>query len=186
METFQIIIFIKIVIVAIANKKEEEEKILFTLEQSNNTLSLMLRIVARIAFDHRRKIDIANLSNREKNILSIVLEFGNKIGVKEKDIGVLLKSFIEISNDQSVYTDISTRKDIEILLECIFRVCMAVSVDEKGNLLEKKKDKLNFLHKNLGIRYNIFDNDNNSSVEDSSKNEYEKYYIILYYIAMLN
>jgi len=192
METFQIIIFIKIVIfviVAIANKKEEEEKILSTLEQSNNTLSLMLRIVASIAFDHRRKIDIANLSNREKNILSIVLEFGNKIGVKEKDIGVLLKSFIEISNDQSVYTDISTRKDIEILLErecgnydmleCIFRVCMAVSVDEKGNLLEKKKDKLKFLHKNLGIRYNIFDNDNNSSVEDSSKNEYEKYYIIL-------
>jgi DnaJ-domain-containing protein 1 len=193
METF--IIFIKIsffaiaVIAAIVNKKQERENIA-VLKYSNNTLSLILRIVASIAFDNRRNIDINNLSNREKNILSIVLEIGNEIGIKEKDdIQLLLRSFVEISRDHSVYTDVSIRKDIEILLErecgnydmleCIFRVCMAVSVDEKGNLLEKKKDKLKFLHKNLGIRYNIFDNDNNSSVEDSSKNEYEKYYIIL-------
>lgn len=87
MGTFQIIIFIKIVIiviVAIANKKEEEEKILSTLEQSNNTLSLMLRIVASIAFDQRRKIDIANLSNRKKISCQLYLNLEIRLELKKK------------------------------------------------------------------------------------------------------
>lgn len=201
---FEFIFFIIIcsVLYALAwilqNIREENEKIrkekISAIEQRSNTLSLILRIVASIAFDQRRNIDINKLSNREKNILSIVCELGNELGIKEKNnIELLLRSFIEISNDYSIYTYISKRKDIEVLLEreCgnydlleyIFRVCMAISVDEKGNFIENKKDKLEFLHEKFGIRHNIFDNDNkneyNGSGKNNSKDEYEKYYIIL-------
>lgn len=187
-----IVIIAFAVITNILNEKDKKEKVALS-KSHNDVMFIMLRIIARVAFDYNRKIDIDNLSNREKIILCIILEFGKGFEINDKDdVDVLLRSFIEISNDPSIYKEVSMDRDMEALLERVgkeyavleylFRVSMAVSVDENGDLIESKIERLKTLHKKLGIKYNIFDNNQggyNSKDQDESINEYEKYYIIL-------